>query len=582
MNAAILLEHFDRISDAPDAVPHMRQFILELAVRGKIVDQLPGDEPASVLLKHIRTERNRRIATGQMKDSVYEPVRADEEWFEIPKTWCWVRLGEIAHILMGQSPPGDTYNKSGEGLPLINGPVEFTEGPFGRTVVNQYTTAPTNICEEGDLLLCVRGSTTGRTNIAAFKACIGRGVAAIRPLYADQYVRLFIWRLRASIIAMGRGIAFPSVSRQQIADLVVPLPPLQEQHRIVAKVDELMALCDRLDEARNEREVVRTRVTVTSLRKLSVDTEGIDATSSARLYIDHIQPLTTRADQIAKLRQAVLSLAVSGRLTRQDSRDESAAEQLEQIRAERRTMSKDGRLRKEKVSSPVSPSDWPFTIPDSWLWVRIGDATLFTEYGTSFKSEHFTEGIPVLKMGDIQNGSVILGGQKVVPTSIEDLPALYLKKFDLLYNRTNSPELVGKTGIYLGDDNEYTFASYLIRIRCSRAHSEPLYINLAMNAPFFRVTQIMPLLKQQCGQANVNGTALQQMIIPLPPLAEQRRIVAKVEQLMAICDRLERQIKDSMTCSSALLKAVLHHALRGNSSDERHFIETFPRIAAEA
>ena len=159
-----LLAHFDRISDAPDAVLRLRQFILELAVRGKLVGRNPKDEPVSDLLKRIETEKERRIRGGQLKRQELLPqVRPNEAWFEIPATWCWVRLGTIAQVIMGQSPPGETYNKLGDGMPLINGPVEFSEGPFGRTVVNQYTTAPTNICEEGDLLLCVRGSTTGRT-----------------------------------------------------------------------------------------------------------------------------------------------------------------------------------------------------------------------------------------------------------------------------------------------------------------------------------------------------------------------------------------------------------------------------------
>jgi type I restriction enzyme S subunit len=158
---------------------------------------------------------------------------------------------------MGQSPPGETYNTRREGIPLINGPVEFSEGPFGITVLNQYTTAPTKLCKKDDLLLCVRGSTTGRTNVAGFDACIGRGVAALQPLYADQFVRLFIWSCRDQIIEMGRGIAFPSISRRQIEDLATPFPPLTEQYRIVAKVDELMALCGELESQVTEAATTR-------------------------------------------------------------------------------------------------------------------------------------------------------------------------------------------------------------------------------------------------------------------------------------------------------------------------------------
>src|SRR5882672_10107133 len=144
----------------------------------------------------------------------------------------------------------------------------------------------------------------------------------------------------------------------------------------------------------------------------------------------------------------------------------------------------------------------------------------------------------------------------VFPTS----PAL-LVRFDLLYNRTNSAELVGKTGIYLGDDDAYTFASYLIRIRFIRDFTNPIYCNIAMNAPYFRNTQILPELRQQCGQANVNGSKLRNMLIPLPPLAEQERIVAKIEELMDLCDRLEQGINENALKRQELREAMLYHAL---------------------
>jgi type I restriction enzyme S subunit len=175
----------------------------------------------------------------------------------------------IAEVVMGQSPPGDTYNTSGEGIALINGPVEFSPEPFGKTTVNQYTTAPTKLCDEADLLVCVRGSTTGRTNIAGFRACIGRGVAAIKPHVGREFVRLLLLNARDTLIAMGRGIAFPSVSRKQIEDLAVLLPPLSEQARIVKRVDELMALCDQIEAARVKRETKRERLTIACGRGFS-------------------------------------------------------------------------------------------------------------------------------------------------------------------------------------------------------------------------------------------------------------------------------------------------------------------------
>lgn len=249
MNVDRLFTHFDRLADAPDAIPRLRRFILDLTVRGRLVPQDPNDEPASEFLKHVAAKKARLIKVGKVVKR--EPMSSDkpvEQNFPIPFAWTSTRLAQVSNIIMGQSPPGQTYNTHGEGVPLINGPVEFSEGPFGETVVNQYTTAPTNFCNKGDFLICVRGSTTGRSNIAAFKACIGRGVAAVQFLFDDDFVRLFLWSVRDQIISLGRGIAFPSITRKQLEDLPVPLPPFAEQHRIVAKVAELMALCDRLEE----------------------------------------------------------------------------------------------------------------------------------------------------------------------------------------------------------------------------------------------------------------------------------------------------------------------------------------------
>lgn len=245
-SARFYFNHLPRLTTRPEHIQQLRQTILNLAVRGKLVPQNPHDIPTDSLISCIEAERKRRGSAGEPVNTQALAYSGDGG-FSIPQSWRWGRLGFVTNVLMGQSPPGETYNTHGEGIPLINGPVEFSEGPFGVTVLNQYTTAPTKLCKKGDLLLCVRGSTTGRTNIAGFDACIGRGVAALQSFYTDQYIRLFVWLWRDKIIEMGRGIAFPSISRQQIEDLPIPLPPLAEQHRIVAKVDELMAICVELE-----------------------------------------------------------------------------------------------------------------------------------------------------------------------------------------------------------------------------------------------------------------------------------------------------------------------------------------------
>ena len=166
--------------------------------------------------------------------------------FEVHKhsKWPMVELGDVCEIIMGQSPPGETYNTDGQGVPLINGPVEFGPESFSKTVVNQYTTAPTKMCEKDDLILCVRGSTTGRMNIAGYSGCIGRGVAAIRSDTSQQWINYVISSLRDLIYQLGAGSTFPNVTKNALAKIQIPLPPLEVQREIVAEIEGYQRVID--------------------------------------------------------------------------------------------------------------------------------------------------------------------------------------------------------------------------------------------------------------------------------------------------------------------------------------------------
>ena len=331
-----------------------------------------------------------------------------------------------------------------------------------------------------------------------------------------------------------------------------------------------MALCDQLEAARTEREATRNRLATASLSRLNApDPDPTTFQNHAAFALENLTPLTTRPDQTKVLRQTILNLAVRGKLVEQDTKDESAEETLKKIRIERDDLVKRKYIRYEKPLDKIDANEPPFEVPHKWCWTRIGEVALFTQYGTSTKSVSSEQGIPVLTMGNIQDGGVVFGKEKKIPDESAELPTLLLSKFDLLYNRTNSAELVGKTGIYLGEDNCRTFASYLIRIRLSQTSSLPRYVNFAMNAPVFRETQIAPLIKKQTGQANVNGTALKHMLLPLPPLSEQHRIVAQVDKLIALCDRLEESLATVGDIRGRLLDAVLHNTLLADANPRK-------------
>ena len=558
MNADRFLAHYERIADAFDAVPRLRRFILDLAVRGMLVEQDSTDEPALELLKRIAAEKARLVKAGKVKKKASIPSsRSVEQAFPIPATWTFVRLVEISNIVMGQSPPGLTYNTHGEGMPLINGPVEFSEQPFGKTVANQYTTAPTNSCDKGDFLICVRGSTTGRSNIAAFDACIGRGVAAIQPLFDDGFVRLFIWSMREQIIKMGRGIAFPSITRNQLEDLPIPLPPLAEQRRIVAKVDELMELCDRRDAAQAEREATRDRLTAASLARLDTpDPDPAMFRVHAAFALENLAPLTARLDQIKALRQTILNLAVRGKLVEQDPEEEPASELLKRIGAEKARLVKAREIKKPKPS--LSIDEPPFDLPANWCWALLGEISAYIQRG---KSPKYTaaDGSPVVSQKCVQWDGLDLTVAKLVTLeSLEKYDQIrVLRDGDLLWNSTGTGT-IGRVIRLLRPQPKLVCDSHVTVVRCLLA--DPEYVRT-----WLRTDYVYGVIEERAAGSTNQVELTAQMAngqpVPLPPLAEQHRIAAKVDELMALCDRLKASLATSDDTRRRTLDALLHDAL---------------------
>lgn len=258
---------------------------------------------------------------------------------------------------------------------------------------------------------------------------------------------------------------------------------------------------------------------------------------------------------IKKLRQQILKDAMQGKLVPQNPKDEPASKLLEKIKAEK---SKSGK--KDKSLPQIKPEEIPFDIPESWVWSRLGEIADEIVYGTSEKA-HLNGEIPVLRMGNIStDGKILYSNLKYVPSSISDLPKLYLENGDLVFNRTNSFELVGKCGVFESDES-YTLASYLIRVRFFERISSKFLSNY-INSSLCRETQIEPHIIQQNGQANFNGTKLSNIITPLPPFEEQKRIVSKIEQLMTLCDELEASVKANQEYTTLLYQTALKEALQ--------------------
>lgn len=247
-------------------VAKLRLAFLKEAFQGKLTKQTL--ESGQSLLEQIKKDKQKLIDEKSIKTEKGLPeIKSKETPHSIPSNWVWCRLGEICLIEMGQSPEGSSYNDKGKGVPLINGPVEFGGmGPFDTTVKTKWTTQPTKYCKKGDLLICVRGSTTGRTNIAAFDACIGRGVAAIRPINFAKFIHYYIQLQRVNIFGLGKGSTFPNISQENLTFLLIPLPPLKEQIKIVDKIEQLMQLCDELQYSIQQSKIENEKLLQGALR----------------------------------------------------------------------------------------------------------------------------------------------------------------------------------------------------------------------------------------------------------------------------------------------------------------------------
>lgn len=552
-------------------IERLRALILDLAVRGKLVRQDPADGSAAELLRQIDKARPRLVDGGYIARSKAEVDRTSPAaQFAIPATWAWVRLERLGAIVGGGTPRStdqSCFADSGGGTPWLT-PADLS-GFAGKYIErgNRDLTerglgsSSAKVMPKGTVLFTSR-APIGYVAISANPISTNQGFKSVVPSIdgLSEFIAMVLSAFAEAINENAPGTTFKEVSGKIVSAIAFPLPPLAEQHRIVARVDELMALCDALERESADSLAAHQKLVETLLATLVNSADASELAANWARLESHFDTLFTTEVSIDALKQTILDLAVRGKLTVQDASDESAAKSIDRIHKLKQELIRKKELRKDKAVPPVSEEDTPFEVPSGWLWCRIGMIALSTEYGTSRKATKGGDGVNILAMGNIQCGVVDLDSDKTIPHNSDELPNLLLRKGDILYNRTNSYELVGKTGIFRFDTDGYSFASYLIRIRLDPKSVEPEFLNIAMNAPFFRQTQVVPKITKQTGQANVSGGAMRSMLVPIPPVAEQQRIVARVDELMVLCDALRARLADAGETRRHLADAIVERA----------------------
>jgi type I restriction enzyme S subunit len=575
MNRDLLLTHFNRISDAPDAIPRLRRFILDLAVRGKLVEQDSNEEPASELLERIQAEKARLVKEGRINlERSPTPACPEDLAFELRPKWQAVRISQILVELQtgpfGSSLHQSDYQKGG--IPVINPASIKNERlvPIDRMAVGPATLKrlATFKLRAGDIVMARRGEM-GRcavvTKLEEGWLC-GTGSLILR-LPSCVCARFFVILIGSPFVreylgGSAVGATMQNLNQSILLNLIVGLPPLAEQHRILTKVDELMLLCDQLEAARTEREARRISLAAASHHHLNNGSSPKTFRRYAKFYLDHLSQLIFQSDQIQPLRQTILNLAVRGQLVPQDPDDEPTSELLKRIQTEVAHSVGAGNTKERKKLRVSASKNAAFKIPRTWLWVTLDQIAVGFRYGTSVKCSYERTGEPVLRIPNIVNGGIKVEDLKFGLLAKREADELRLRFGDILIVRSNgSLDLVGRPALVDANAVGYCYAGYLIRVRISAAHLAARYVLLALNSAHVR-DQIEIPIRTTVGLKNVNATELGSLVVPLPPLAEQNRIVAKVDELMTLCDRLEKQLIEADAKSHGLLEATLHQALR--------------------
>lgn len=550
MNPEFLLAHFDRISAAPDAIQKLRGFILDLAVRGKLVEQSPTDEPASELMSRIAATKSK---LGKSAGAVrLDSTGAENVPFKIPSNWVWVRLGDICSKTgSGSTPRGGKSVYQRDGVPFLrsqnvhDGGLRLDDVAYIAPQTHEKMSG--TAVEPGDLLLNITGGSIGRCcsvpasfgqanvsqHVAIIRMAIGDLQGYIHQLILSPYFQAFVFSEQTGA---GRG----GLPKNRMDRIPVALPPLPEQLRIVSRVNDLMALCDQLEAAKTVRETQRDRLAAAAYHHLNNGADAETHRQYGHFCLGNISQLTNRPNQIKQLRQTILNLAVHGRLVPQDLQDEQTPQFL------------------KRIKSKASDNE-PFPIPLSWSWISV-DQIGKSRLGKMLDKAK-NKGTPrrYLRNVNVRWFDFDLSDIFEMPFEDDELEEFSLRSGDVLICEGGEP---GRAAVWDEREERIYFQKAIHRVRFPEGVDSYFFVNaIRESTDSGRLSGYFTGV----GIKHFTGKGLSSFVFPLPPLAEQRRIVAKVDELMALCDQLEAQLTTAQAESGHLLEAVLHGALSETS-----------------
>lgn len=524
-------------------IKKLRELILELAVRGKLVPQDPNYEPASELLKRIAAEKAELVKQGKIKKQKPLPeISEDEKPFELPEGWEWVRFGNIYEMEYGNNLPQEKRTNTGE---------YNVYGSNG--VVGTHNVA----CVNSPCIVIGRKGSAGALNLSLNIGCWVTDVAySSIPPKAMNLDFVFMQFHTLGLASLGKGIK-PGLNRNDAYGLSIAIPPQNEQENIVLKVKELMALCDQLEQQSLTSLEAHSQLVNTLLATLTNSQNAEELTENWARISQHFDTLFTTEASIDALKQTIQQLAVMGKLVPQDPNDEPASELLKRIEQEKSQMVKEGKIKKQKPLPPVGDEEKPFELPQGWIFTRMNNV-IDVRDGThdSPKSISSDDGYPLITSKDFINGSIDFTNAKLI--SKKDHDAISKRSLvevdDILFSMIG-----GNIGnqVKVSSNREFSIKNLALFKYYTKESTNPNFVKL------FTEHIANTLQSKAIGGAQpfVSLGILRALIFPLPPVAEQLRIITKIESLFIICDVLKSRLQSAQQTQLHLADALTDAAL---------------------
>ena len=561
----MLLSNLNLLATAPGGVAKLRELILTLAVQGKLVPQDPADEPASVLLQKIRAEKDRLIAEGKIKrDKPVAEIGEEEKPFELPAGWEWVRCDDY-FLELCTGPFGSMIHQEDyvrDGVPLIN-PSHMIGGriihdPRVTIKVADAERLSAYALSAGDMVLARRGEVGRYAYVTEQEHgwLCGTGSFFVR-LYSQcnrEYLGLIFSdvRFRQHLQGESVGTTMTNLNQRILLSALLALPPLAEQSRIVTRVEALMRLCDALEAKAQLEAAQHAQLVSTLLGTLTASTTPEELAANWQRVAQHFDLLLDRPQAIDALEQTLLQLAVRGLLVPQDPTDEPASALLQKIRAEKDRLLATGQIKRDKPLPPITDEEKPFELPVGWEWGRLEQLSIAIVDCPHSTPKFVEVGRLCLDTNSFKQGVLLPHKLRFVDDStfVERNARLAPQAGDLVFAREGS---VGES-ILIPDGVEACLGQRVMLFRFSPQISKE-FVRLAISSTSF--LDALLAMHKGIGAKHVNVGDMRNAVIPLPPLAEQSRIVTRVTALRRLCADLRQRLAECQSVQARLAEALV-------------------------